>query len=285
MASFSFKNLCFGKEFFAIKKLICGGRYKRTFLQDRSEETMDAKKRIGKLFRKAGKNESKAAADIHREQEAAATQLAKLKDAAKHLEDAREELARRDYTLAKDDAEDLIDDSLKDVKRDLESLKHEAATLENESKESGVLLKKTKELLVSHFKDATAKENTALAEAEEIDIQELHLLKEKLLPLVNELQHKLQRLEKAVLDLGKEGPGVKHKVDHAHKEFQEGLNQLWDVENQVRSMLQKVEKAVDRAAAENEQLKEKILSFLNERKEKLSYKGGLEEIQKNNMGW
>jgi len=246
---------------------------------------MDAKKRIGKLFRKAGKNESKAAADIHREQEAAATQLAKLKDAAKHLEDAREELARRDYTLAKDDAEDLIDDSLKDVKRDLESLKHEAATLENESKESGVLLKKTKELLVSHFKDATAKENTALAEAEEIDIQELHLLKEKLLPLVNELQHKLQRLEKAVLDLGKEGPGVKHKVDHAHKEFQEGLNQLWDVENQVRSMLQKVEKAVDRAAAENEQLKEKILSFLNERKEKLSYKGGLEEIQKNNMGW
>ncbi|MFP4523976.1 MAG: hypothetical protein ACLFO2_01480 [Candidatus Woesearchaeota archaeon] len=246
---------------------------------------MDALKKIGKLFKKAGKNESKAAAITHHEQEAAATQLTKLKDAAKHLEDAREELARRDYTLAKSDAEDLVDDSLKDIKRDLESLRHEAATLEKESKESGELLKKTKELLVNHFKDATAKENTALAEAEEIDIQELHVLKERLLPLANELQHELQRLEKAVLDLGKDGPGVKHKVDQAHDDFRTSLKKLWDVENQVRSMLQNIEKAVDRAAAENEQLKEKILSFLKERKEKLSYKGGLEEIQKSNIGW
>lgn len=246
---------------------------------------MGAIKRIEKLFKKAGKNESKAASDIRHGEEVAATQLAKLKDAAKHLEDAREELSRRDHTLSKDDAEDLVDDSLKDVKRDLESLKHEAATLESESKESGEVLRKTRELLVNHFKDATAKENTALAEAEEIDIQELHVLKERLIPLTNALHARLQNLEKAVLILGKEGPGVKHKVDHAYDDFRAGMKELWDIENQVRTMLQKVEGVVDRAAAENEGLKEKVVSFLKGREEKLSYRGGLEEIQKWNVVW
>ena len=240
---------------------------------------MAVKKRLQRLFAKARKGEDGADAAVHEARESVGRQLTHLRKAESYVDEVEDELERREYILAEEDADELVDDRLKEARRHIEDLRHQAAALKRQAEEAGKLLRRTRELLQDHFRDAAKEETGALAEAERLDADQLARLKDELVPDVHRLEKERRDVEEKVLDLSKEGAGAKHAFMEAVDGFRKRVKALRELEGDIRSSLRDVERAVDKAYKADADLRESIKSFLAQRERNLGYKKTLRQIR------